>query len=130
MCGEECRDSEMGETGERGSGSESSTHWQAFAGMSLYSGFWNTYGVCAGGFEGEKRGGVESVYPNSALQKSCSRLVGRPTSTTLLPSLRARGWGRDWGWSGIGILGKGCGAWSESKQAKLFSQCEERCSVA
>ena len=29
-----------------------------FAGMSLYSGFWNTYGVCAGGFEGEKRGGV------------------------------------------------------------------------
>ena len=29
----------------------------SFAGMSLYSGFWNTYGVCAGGFEGEKRGG-------------------------------------------------------------------------
>jgi hypothetical protein len=28
-----------------------------YAGMSLYSGFWNTYGVCAGGFEGEKRGG-------------------------------------------------------------------------
>ncbi len=30
----------------------------------LYSGFWNTYGVCAGEFEGEKReggGGVESV---------------------------------------------------------------------
>jgi hypothetical protein len=28
-----------------------------FAGMSLYSGFWNTYGVCAGGFEGEGGGG-------------------------------------------------------------------------
>ncbi len=29
---------------------------------------------------------MESVYPNSALQRSCSRPVGRRTSATLLPS--------------------------------------------
>ncbi len=62
-----------------------------------------THMACVRGDLRGKRGG-ESVYPNSALQKSCSRLVGRPTSTTLLPSLRA-GDG-----DGSGVW-KGCGAW-------------------
>ncbi len=44
---------------------------RALAGMSLYSGFWNTYGVCAGGFEGGGGAGgrMSSQRPTEVLEQ-------------------------------------------------------------
>ena len=81
-----------------------------FAGMSLYSGFWNTYGVCAGGFEGEKTGGGWRAYILTAPYRSpaagwlggqhrlrCSRCFGRGV-----------GAGCGLGCRVLGMVGEGC----------------------
>jgi hypothetical protein len=52
-----------------------------FAGMSLLFGFWNTYGMCAGGFEGEEGGWRAYSDLTGPYRGSAAGPLGRPTST-------------------------------------------------